>query len=115
VCNQDFVLFSPLIISKFSAEDCLARKFLILGDVRLILERPDNQKLTILGVFLPCKRRLFTLQKTAFWSAKDYVSILQNNRKRDIKSRLLQIEAQEVAAKTQKINTPKRIFTFIHL
>jgi len=115
VCNQDYALLSPLIISKFSAEDFLARKYPILGDVWLILEKPDSQRLTILPVFPRCKRRLFTLQKTAFWVAKDRVSILQKNRKRNTKSRLLQTEASEVAAKNQEINTPKKIFTFVYL
>ena len=71
VCNQNYALFSPLIISKFSTKVCLARKYPILSDVRLILEKSDNQRLTISDVFPRCKRRLFVLQKTAFWSAKD--------------------------------------------
>jgi len=115
VCNQDFALFSPLIISKFSTEGCLARKYPILGDVRLILESSDYQHVAIMPVFPRCKRRLFVLQKTAFWSAKDYVSILQKNRKRNTKGRLLYVKPSEAVAKTQKINTAKKIFTFIHL
>jgi len=114
VCNQDFAFFSPLIISKFSTEVCLARKYPILGDVWLNLEKSDNQRLTVLTVFPRCKRRLFVLQKTAFWSLKNNVSILQNNRKRNAKSRLLQGEASGAAVKIQKINIQKMIFTFIH-
>jgi len=115
VCNFFYALLSPLIISKFSAEVDLARKHPILGDVRLILEKLDNQRVAILTIFPRCKRRLFILRKTAFWSAKDRVSILQKTSKRNTKSRLLHGESSGVAAKTQKINTAKKIFTFIHL
>ena len=115
VCNFFYAPLSPLIISKFSTRDSLARKFFILGDVMPILEKSDNQRLTVLTVFPRCKRRLFVLQKTAFWSLKNNVSILQNNRKRNTKSRLLHGESPEAATKTQKINTAKKIFTFIHL
>jgi len=99
VCNQDFALFSPFIISKFPAKVDLARKFFILGDVSSILESFDYQYVAILDVFPRCKRRLFVLQKTAFCSLKDYVSILQNNRNRNTKSRLLQTEESEAAVK----------------
>jgi len=69
----------------------------------------------VLAVFPFCKRRLFTLQKTAFYVAKDYVSILQKTSNRNTKSRLLHGEDSRAAVINQNINILEVIFAFIHL